>query len=441
MHFMKTCLAIDVGASGGRHILGRRGENGGVVLEEVYRFDNGAVRRGDMLCWDTDALFGHILAGMKHCAEIGKIPASIGICTWGVDFVLLGQSGEPLGEAVSYRDARTAGMESAVHEILPEPEHYARTGTRRYIFNTIYQLMALKTRTPELLRQAKTLLFMPDYLHYKLSGVMACETSIAATSGLLNASDKDWDDEVIARCGYPRGIFQPLKQPGTVLGRMSKTVRDEVGFDCEIVLPHSHDTASAFYSVPMDDHIILNSGTWSIMGIKSPVPVTTEEARASGFTNEGNRLVKNIAGLWMIQSIREELPGLPDYDSLMQLARESDYKGYVDVDDSTFYAPESMSKAITAKCRENGFAPPLTPGDTLRCVYQSLARVYADTAGSLIKLTGRQYKGIYIIGGGNKAALLNEMTAQTCGLPTLIGPAEGTAEGNILCQLKQWEEQ
>ncbi|MCL1806581.1 MAG: rhamnulokinase [Oscillospiraceae bacterium] len=438
---MIAVLAIDIGASGGRHILGVE-HNGEIQTHEVCRFENNAVLRGGTLCWDTDALFSNIKAGMKRCAELGKIPVSVGIDTWGVDFTLLDGQGKRLGQTAAYRDKRTEGMDGKVHAIIPEEEHYRRTGVQRQSYNTIYQLMAVKTQTPELLEQAQRLLFTPDYLHYRLSGVKASEFTIASTSGLINAARKDWDDEVINRLGFPRKLFGSLSQPGTVLGSLTKAVRDEVGYDCAVVLPPSHDTASAYAAVREEDHIILSSGTWSLMGIQLPEPILTEQARLAGLTNEGGadgktRLLKNIMGLWMIQSIKRELGR--SFVKLQKMARESDYEGVVDVNDHCFFAPPSMTAAVAEKCVEGGYPPPRTDGDRVRCIYRSLARMYAQTAKELAELTGKAFKGIVLVGGGSKDALLHELTSRECGMDVKIGQTEATAMGSIFCQLRAME--
>lgn len=456
---MDYYLAVDIGASSGRCILGYRSDDG-VELEEVYRFDNVPVQNGGALCWDTEHLFESILEGMRRCAQIGKIPQSVGVDTWGVDFVLLGSDGKALGDAVCYRDNRTEGMDAVVHGIISRSEHYQRTGVQKQIFNTIYQLMAVKTQTPGLLNDAHRLLFMPDYFHYRLSGVMASEYTIASTSGLINATTKDWDYDVIDRCGYPSRMFGALSQPGTVLGGLTEDVKREVGYDCSVVLPPSHDTASAFFaagenclngervresdSFSSDSKIILSSGTWSLMGVNADSPILTEQANKAGFSNEGGvggkiRFLKNIMGLWMIQSVRKELPGNPSFEKLIKMAQMSDYDDIIDVNDDAFFAPQSMIEAVNSMCRECGYAPPQSTGDTLMCIYRSLAHAYAKTAQELEVLLDRSFDGIIIVGGGNRDTLLNDLTAKECQIPVLTGPTEATATGNILCQLNTFK--
>jgi len=231
-----THLAIDIGASSGRHILGWL-EDGNLRTEEVHRFPNGMTQIGGYQCWDTDALFGEIITGLKKCAELGKIPASVGIDTWGVDFVLLDNDGNTVGPAVAYRDSRTDGMDLEVNKLISESELYARAGIQKMFFNTIYQIMAIKTHTPHILDKASHLLFMPDYLHYKLCGIKKNEYTIASTSALLNAGSKTWDDEIIARCGFPREIFCDIVPAGTIQGGFTDEIIKLTGFDCKVITP------------------------------------------------------------------------------------------------------------------------------------------------------------------------------------------------------------
>ena len=350
---MKYHLAVDIGASSGRHILGHV-EQGRIVLEEVYRFENGPKKRGGRLCWDFDALAREVVNGLKACAELGKVPATLGVDTWGVDFALVDREGRVLGDTVAYRDSRTQGMDALVEELIPAQELYRRTGIQKQSFNTIYQLMAVKRQSPELLEQAHRLLLVPDYLHYTLTGVMSNEYTEASTSGLVSAETKDWDRELLDLLGFPQKLFGPLSLPGTALGRLRPALREELGFDCQVVLPASHDTGSAFLAVPAGegDSVTLSSGTWSLLGVELEQPVTTPESRAANFTNEGGyqyryRYLKNIMGLWMIQNLRREMAEngqLPGFGELSRLAREAaDFPGRVDVDDPSFMAPESMS--------------------------------------------------------------------------------------------------
>ena len=300
-------LAIDIGASSGRHMLGKL-ENGKLTLEEIYRFPNGTVKKNGRLCWDHQALWAHILAGIKKCAELGQIPASVGVDTWGVDYVLVDEDGRMLSDGVAYRDDRT----QAVLGLLPDDELYRRTGIARQPFNTVYQLM---TEPKERLQKAHRLLFTPDYFHYLLSGKMVNEYTIASTGALVNPVTRTWDAQVLRMASVPESLFpEAPKMPGTVLGRLRPEVTAEVGFDCDVILPASHDTGSAYMAVPArdDQAAYLSSGTWSLLGTELDGPVVTEKARLAGFTNEGGyqgkiRLLRNIMGLWMMQCIRREL--------------------------------------------------------------------------------------------------------------------------------------
>jgi rhamnulokinase len=411
-------LAIDVGASGGRHILGWL-DGGRIGLEEVRRFPNGMTGQNGSLCWDIEALVGEVKAGIIDCARRGISPRSVAVDTWGVDFVLLDKEDKPAGPATAYRDGRTKGMDAEAERLLPYSEHYARTGTRKEPFNTVYQLMALKLNNPEILERAETMLLMPDYLHWRLTGEKRAEYTIASTTGLINALSKDWDFDIIDRLGFPRRIFLPVKHncvPG-------------------------HDTANAFLAAGADEHTaILNSGTWSLLGVNTDRPVLTGAAREAGFTNEGGyagryRFLKTIMGMWMIESIRRELPEELPYGELEKPARESSYGGTVDVGDPAFYAPESMTAAVRQKCVEAGYPAPDGLGGLLRCVCRSLAKEYARSVKELAALTGRRFNSIVVTGGGSRNEFLNELTAAESGLEVRAGPAEGTALGNIMAQM------
>ena len=442
---MKYHLAVDIGASSGRHILGHV-EQGRIVLEEVYRFENGPKKRGGRLCWDFDALAREVVNGLKACAKLGKVPATLGVDTWGVDFALVDREGRVLGDTVAYRDSRTQGMDALVEELIPAQELYRRTGIQKQSFNTIYQLMAVKRQSPELLEQAHRLLLVPDYLHYILTGVMSNEYTEASTSGLVSAAAKDWDRELLRLLGFPQKLFGTLSLPGTALGGLRPALREELGFDCQVILPASHDTGSAFLAVPAGegDSVTLSSGTWSLLGVELEQPVTTPESRAANFTNEGGyqyryRYLKNIMGLWMIQNLRREMAEngqLPGFGELSRLAREAaDFPGRVDVDDPSFLAPESMSAAVRAYCERTGQPVPQSRGELLSCVYHSLAQCYAQSVRQLERLTGRSFQAVHIVGGGSQDAYLNQLTASATGLPVYAGPTEGTALGNLLVQM------
>ncbi|MBQ7933228.1 MAG: rhamnulokinase [Lachnospiraceae bacterium] len=437
----KYYLAIDIGASGGRHILGYM-EKGRLKLEEVYRFPNGMVEQDGQLVWNTDQLFIEILRGMKRCKDLGKIPESVGIDTWAVDFCLLDGQGRRLGEAVAYRDARTQGMDRLVYDYISEEDLYARTGIQKQPFNTIYQLMAVKKQCPEMLERAEKLLLIPDYLHYLLTGRCTTEYTNATTTQLINPQTKDWDWELIDRLEYPRKIFLPLIQPGTNIGKLTEDVSRQVGYECQVVVPATHDTASAVMAVPAEDDfaMYISSGTWSLMGTELEQADCSMESRLHNLTNEGGydyryRYLKNIMGLWMIQSVRKELNRDLDYDTICHMAMKCSIESTVDCNDSRFLSPENMTDEIQAACREQGLQVPIGIGQMAAVIYRSLAKCYRDTLHEIEQLTGRTYRCIHVVGGGSNADFLNRLTAREAGIPVLAGPGEATAIGNLCAQM------
>ena len=438
----KYFLAVDIGASSGRHILSHL-EDGKIVLEEVFRFENGMQEIDGHKCWDSDLLFSNIKEGMKKCAELGKVPAYMGIDTWGVDYVLVDKAGKRIGNAVGYRDDRTAEIDREVYQIIPEKDLYARTGIAKQVFNTIYQLAALKKESPEQLEQADTLLMSPDYYNFLLTGKRASEYTIASTGQLVNPETKDWDYELIHMLGFPEKIFTPLQKPGTILGNLSEAVQAEVGYDCCVVMVPSHDTASAVLAVPSKttDFAYISSGTWSLLGVELDHAICNEQSREANFTNEGGydytvRFLKNIMGLWMIQSVRNEMNKAYSFAQLCAMAEEvKDFPSRVDVDEHRFFAPDSMIGTIREACSESGQPVPETPGELATVVYQSLADCYKKSLSNLEAMTGKTYPAINIIGGGANAEYLNQLTANATGKTVYAGPTEATAIGNIVCQM------
>lgn len=435
-------LAIDIGASSGRHILGSI-EDGKIVLEEIYRFENGMVEKNGHLCWNHERTFKEILAGIKKCKEIGKIPTSMSIDTWGVDFALLDENNKLLGDTVGYRDGRTKGMDEEVYKIIPEKELYARTGIQYAIFNTIYQLMAVKKEHPEQMEQAKAMLTTPDYFQFLLTGVKMQEYTMATTGQLINPKTFDWDYELIDMLGYNKEIFQKVQMPGTSVGHFTKEIQDQVGFDCEVVLCGSHDTASAVLAVPAndDDFLYISSGTWSLMGIEKKEADCSDASQKANLTNEGGydkryRYLKNIMGLWMIQSVRHELDDKYSFAELCDMASKcDDFPSRVAANDDCFLAPKSMIAEIQRYCRDTNQPVPETPGELSVVIYKSLAQCYAQTAKEIEEITGRTYSRIHVIGGGSNAVYLNELTAKETGKEVHCGPGEATAIGNIVAQM------
>ena len=434
-------LAVDIGASSGRHILGHM-ENGKMVLEEIYRFENGMVKKDGELCWEFDRLFKEVVNGLKKCKEIGKLPVSMGVDTWGVDFVLLDKDDKVLGNTVGYRDHRTEGMDEEVYKAISLKDLYARTGIQKADYNTIYQLMAVKKKHPEYLEQAETLLHVPDYFHFLLTGQKTCEYTEATTGQLVSPITKDWDYELIDMLGYPRKMFQKLIMPGTSIGHLSDKIREEVGFDLEVVAPATHDTGSAVLAVPAndDDFIYISSGTWSLMGIERKEADCSLRSMQANFTNEGGydhrfRYLKNIMGLWMIQSVKKEFTEDLSFAEICERASKETITSLVDCNDDCFLAPKSMIEAVKKFCRDSKQQVPETVGEIAAVIYNSLAKCYGDTIEEIEALTGKKYTTIYVVGGGANAGYLNELTAKYTGKKVSAGPSEATAIGNIVVQM------
>ncbi|NLC73959.1 MAG: rhamnulokinase [Clostridiales bacterium] len=449
---IKYYLAVDIGASSGRHILSHM-EDGRMVNEEIYRFYNGNDTVHGHLVWDTDRIFDEIITGMKKCAELGKIPTSMGIDTWAVDYVLLDKDDRRIGQCYAYRDSRTQGMDDEVYKIVPENELYARTGIQKAIFNTVFQLMAAKQETPADLENAASMLMVPDYFHFLLTGVKAQEYTNASTTGLVNAATGQWDTELITKLGYPKRLFETLSMPGTVIGVLKLDIRDKVGFDCAVVLPATHDTGSAVMSVPSDadDTLYISSGTWSLMGTERKEADCSDAAMKANFTNEGGydhryRFLKNIMGLWMIQSVKKEFEtgyrykdftGDEDYGfgHLCDMAAKESIESIVPANDGRFLSPMSMILEVQRACGETEQQVPESPWEIARVIYRSLAVCYKEAAEEIEQITGKHYDAINIVGGGSNAVWLNELTASVTGKTVLAGPGEATAIGNLGAQM------
>lgn len=434
---MKYYLAVDIGASGGRHILGWFNQ-GRMHLEEVYRFSNGMEKTDGHLCWNVSYLFEEIITGMKKCRGLGKAPVCMGIDTWAVDYVLLDNQNNIAGRTYGYRDNRTEGADQMVYKKITEAGLYARTGIQKQMFNTIYQLMAASVQEPEIINKAAVMLMLPDYFNFLLTGVRQTEYTNATTTQLVSPVTKDWDWELIDMLGLKKELFTAIVSPGTAAGHLTETIRKEVGFDTLVYHVGSHDTASAVAAVPAlsEDFLYISSGTWSLMGTELPEADCSEAGRAANLTNEGGydyrfRYLKNIMGLWMIQNVKKELDNAYDFAELCQLAEAADITSLVDCDDPCFLAPESMTGMIRDFCRKTGQPVPQQPGELARVIYRSLARCYQKTAGELEQITGRTFDVIHVVGGGSNASYLNRLTAEATGKPVWAGPGEATAIGNL----------
>lgn len=435
---MKYYLAIDIGASSGRHIVSYL-EKGKMVTEEIYRFQNGpeeltAYDGNPHLMWTHERLFTEILNGLKKAKEIGKVPYSVGIDTWGVDYALLDENDEAIGGTYCYRDARTEATIPEVHSILPFAELYAKTGIQFATFNTVYQL--LDDKKTGRMAKAKSFLMLPDYFHFRLTGVKKQEYTNATTTGMVNAITHQWDEEILEKLGYKKELFGELSQPGTEVGEFSDEVAAIVGYKAKVVLPATHDTASAVLAAPLDAQTpYISSGTWSLLGVEQNAAHTSEAAREAGYSNEGSvkgqfRLQINIMGLWMIQQVRHELGDKYSFAELADMARANPIPDEFNVNDQKFFAPESMIDAINETVGRK-----LTVGEMAYAIYHNLARYYDLALKELEGVTGEKYETLNIIGGGSKNMLLNEMTMQYTGKKVITGPAEGTAIGNLMMQM------
>lgn len=440
-------IAVDLGASGGRVLLGRlNGER--LNFSELHRFSNGPVSVLSSLHWNVLGLWSDIKTGLRRYAEAVEAPLfGIGVDTWGVDFALLDASGSLLGNPHHYRDRRTDGMIERVLEKVPRARLYERTGVQFMQINTLYQLYSLRVQNDPRLDSAKALLMMPDLFHYWLTGRVLGEYTIASTSGLLDARRRTWDTALLEELSLPLGILPDLVQPGTVVGPLLGSVADEVGLvgDVPVIATGSHDTASAVAAIPdLDENsIFISSGTWSLLGVELAEPVLSERAQALDVTNEGGvggtiRLLKNVAGLWLLQESRRQWQRQGqdyEWEALLRLAAKAEpFRSFVNPGAETFLNPGDMPEAIRAACRRTGQPEPESVGALVRCCLESLAFKYRSVLDGLEGLLGRRLDKICIVGGGSRNDLLNQFTADACRRPVVAGPVEATALGNLLVQ-------
>ena len=424
---MNHYLAIDIGASSGRHIVGWL-EDGEIKTKEVYRFPNGVTERDGHLVWDIDGLLRYVKEGIEEAKKAFPHIASLSIDTWGVDYVLL-KDGHPIYPVYAYRDTRTERLFGKVHEKISFTELYRRTGCQFQKFNSIYQLYGdFKSGR---LEQADNLLMIPEYLLYCLCGVPAREYTNATTMGLVNAQTREFDTEILEKLGYPKKLFPKLRQPGTVLGSYQ-------GITC--MLCATHDTASAVEGIPMArNQPYISSGTWSLLGVKTPAPITNGTSQLANYSNEGgvgyNRYQKNIMGMWLVNELKRELCPEATFPEILKAARESSCSILVDANAPEFLAPKSMKAAFDEKS-SNALH---TVGDYFRCAYRSLADSYRKALSELERNTGKTYEQLYIVGGGAKSEFLNDLTREATGKEVIALPIEATALGNLKVQMERAE--
>ena len=421
---MKYALAVDIGASSGRHIVGWL-EDGKIQAKEVYRFPNGVTEKDGHLTWDMEALLRHVQFGIAEAQKHFPAIDTLSIDTWGVDYVLL-RGNEEVLPVYAYRDSRTTAVIPKVHETIPFSELYRRTGCQFQPFNSIYQLCADKEAGR--LEGVTDLLMIPEYLLYKLCGVKAREFTNATTMGMVSAQTGEFDREIIDTLGYPQYLFPKLSQPGTVIGVYE-------GIKC--ILCATHDTGSAVEGIPMEGNApYISSGTWSLLGVKTPNPITDRASEKANYSNEGgvgyNRYQKNIMGMWLVNELRRDLCPEMAFPEIVKAAQESGCDLLVDANAPEFLAPRSMKAAFDTAADGKLH----TVGDYFRCAYRSLAVSYRDALDELEANTGCTYEKLYIVGGGAKNAFLNRLTEEATGKKVIALPIEATALGNLKIQME-----
>ena len=430
---MKYYLAIDLGASSGRHIVGYL-ENGEIILKEIYRFKNEMKQSVDGLVWDIPHLFHEIKAGLKKVFEQYQNIESLSIDGWGLDYVLMDGDKE-IPPYYAYRNERCIKSSQKAHEIIKFADIYQKTGIQFMPFNTIYQLYddSLNGR----LSHATDYLMIPSYFFYKLTGIKTHEYTNETTTGLLNAVTGKYDEEIIKQLGLPNHLFGEIIQPGNIVGNLLPEIQKEVGGNTKVILGTTHDTACAFESVNIDDDsIILSSGSWSLLGIKSKTPIITKESLKANYTNEGGvgyiRFLKNIVGSYLSNKLLEETN--LSYKIVDSIIQTSQYKKVFDVNDPSLLAPQSMKKAILLLLKNN---PPQNDIDLFASVYHSQASYYKKAVEELENITHKKYKKIYIIGGGAKNAFLDYLIKKYTGLKVIASQFEATSISNIMLQMKK----
>lgn len=444
-------LAVDLGASSGRVVAGLF-DGAKLSLEEVYRFENGGVLAGGRLQWDILNQWQQVQHGLRAAGKTyGNRIVSVGVDTWGVDFGLVGRGDVLLGNPYHYRDRHTAGILDKAFKIVPREQIFSATGLQFMEFNSLYQLLAMKQAGSPLLDVAQSFLMIPDLFHWLLTGVKANEYTDASTTQFLNPKTGSWATDVLDRFGLPTHILGPIIPPGSVLGKLQPSVAEETGLSSvQVVLPGTHDTASAVMAVPAaskpgerPDWCYISSGTWSLMGVETPQPIINDRCYQLNFTNEGGvggttRVLKNIAGLWLVQECRRiwKLQGRDfSFDELMERAGESlPLKSLIDPDNSLFVAPKDMPAAIRQYCERSGQMAPATEGAIIRAALESLALRYRMVLAYLEELTGGRIETIHIVGGGAQNRLLCQMAADACNRRIVAGPVEATSIGNVMMQ-------
>ncbi|HEY5585081.1 MAG TPA: rhamnulokinase family protein [Ruminiclostridium sp.] len=444
---MLKLLAFDYGASSGRAILGKfDGER--LSLQEIHRFTNEPVMVGNNLYWDILRLYHEMKQGIMKCVSSGnKDIASIGVDTWGVDFGLLDSSGKLMGNPYHYRDNNTEGMIEEAVKLMSKREIYDQTGIQFMVFNTLYQLLSMKMNNSPLLEKASTMLFIPDLLRYFLTGEKNVEYTIASTGQMLDPNSGKWAKPLLDRLGIPQNILTEIIEAGSIAGRLTANVSSELGIgSIPVIAVAEHDTGSAVVSVPVvkGKYAYLSSGTWSLLGVESSVPVINDATYSLDYTNEGGfgrtvRLLKNIMGLWIYQECKrywDKSGEVIGFDELEEGAAKSEpFMALINPDDSSFYSPGKMPEKIQEYCRKTRQKVPETKAQIVRCIMESLALKYRMTLEGLEKIVGYSLPVLHIVGGGCKNTMLSQFTANAIARPVIAGPVEATAVGNLMAQL------
>ena len=443
----KYFLAFDLGATSGRSILGIF-DGDSFEMRELMRFPNAIMELHGKYYWDIYSLYNSLKEGLKECSRQGIKLTSIGVDTWGVDFGYVAKDGTILGLPRAYRDPYVDGASEDYFKIVPREKVYGLTGIQVMDINSLFQLYRAKQEAFSPLMQADKILFMPDLLSYMLTGKQVCEYTEASTSQILNPVTRQFEPSLLESIGISPSLLHPLIDPGTIIGTLLDSVAEETGVGkVPVVAVAGHDTASAVLAVPAENSnfAYLSSGTWSLMGVETDTPVLTEKSYENNFTNEGGvegttRFLKNISGMWLLEQCRKEWEREGrsyTYQAITEMAvKEVDMKSYVNPDDARLGNPASMTTMIAKICEENGMIPPLTDGEYVRCIFESLVHRYADVLKMLSEMIPSPIEKLHIIGGGSQNELVNQMTANALGIPVIAGPSEATAIGNCMMQAK-----
>ncbi|SEL80058.1 L-rhamnulokinase [Kosakonia sacchari] len=440
----RHCVAVDLGASSGRVMLARYDSQQRILsLREIHRFSNCLQKVDGFDCWDIDSLESEIRLGLLKVCEEGIQPDSIGIDTWGVDYILINREGQRVGLPIAYRDDRTDGVMQRAMQSPGKADIYRRSGIQFLPFNTLYQLRALTEQQPELIDQVAHALLIPDYFSYRLTGQLNWEYTNATTTQLVNINTDNWDDTLLAWAGVSAGWFGTATHPGNVIGHWICPQGNAI----PVIAVASHDTASAVIASPLADKdaAYLSSGTWSLMGFESKTPYTSDDALAANITNEGGaegryRVLKNIMGLWLLQRVLKEQQ-VSDLSALIAATEQlAPCRFVINPNDDRFINPQNMSAELQAACREAGQPVPQNAAELARCIFDSLALLYADILAELAFLRGKPFSRLHIVGGGCQNQLLNQLCADACGLPVVAGPVEASTLGNIGIQLMTLDE-